>query len=241
MHVSELGSEPERAVEHVRTLLNERVDSVLFATPLRADLAYQFSETMNEHPLVTASAVAGLTCDIVAPDYVEGGRLAANHILRGGASDILYVHENGSDSALQRRNGFHEACRSAGVNPEPATIELPVHQPGGADRLAPVRDHLSKARAVAAGDDFLAIELMLLCCQMGRIPGRDIAIIGQGNELVGAKISPGLTTIDFGGEEAGHRAMDIALQRVTKSRQDAPQQILVPPQLITRESSRPAQ
>jgi LacI family transcriptional regulator len=241
VHVSELGTEPERAVEHLRTLVNERVDSLLFATALRADLAYQFADMINEHPLVTASAVPGLAADIVAPDYAEGGRLAAGHVLRGGAADILYVYENGSESATLRRTGFQEACRAAGGNPDAATIEVPTRTAAQAERLAPVRDRLGSIRAIVAGDDLLAIDLMLLCCQMGRVPGRDIAVIGQGNELVGARISPGLTTIDFCGEEVGQRAMDLSLQRVAKARQDAPLQTYVPPQLVTRESTHLAQ
>lgn len=237
VHISELGTEPERAVEHLRTLVNERVDSLLFATPVRADLAYQFAETMNEHPVVTASAISGLACDIVAPDYTEGGRLAAGHVLHGGTTDVLYVYENGSESATQRRTGFQEAYRAAGGNPDSATIEVATRSAASGDRLAPVRDRIGSIRAIVAGDDLLAIDLMLLCCQMGRIPGRDIAIIGQGNELVGARISPSLTTIDFCGEEVGQRAMEISLQRVAKSRQDASQQTYVPPQIVAREST----
>lgn len=239
VHVSELGTEPERAIEHLRTLVNERVDSLLFATPVRADLAYPFAETISEHPLVAASGITGLACDIVAPDYTEGGRLAANHVLQGGKSGILYVYENGSESATQRRNGFQEACRAAGLNPEAQTIQVAARGGPSGDRFAQIRDRIGEVRAIVAGDDALAIDLMLLCCQIGKIPGRDIAIVGQGNEFIGARVTPSLTTIDFCGEEVGQRSMDLALQRVTKARQDAPQQTYVPPQLISRESSHP--
>jgi DNA-binding LacI/PurR family transcriptional regulator len=47
-----------------------------------------------------------------------------------------------------------------------------------------------------------------------------------------------LTTIDLCGEEVGRRAMEMALQRIAKTRQDAPQQTLIPPLLIARESTR---
>ena len=60
--------------------------------------------------------------------------------------------------------------------------------------------------------------------------------MGQGNELVGSRMSPGLTTIDFCGEEIGRRALDIALQRVSQARQDAPEHTLVPPVLVVRET-----
>jgi hypothetical protein len=67
---------------------------------------------------------------------------------------------------------------------------------------------------------------------------RDVAILGQGNEVVGTLISPTLTTTDYCGTEIGQRALDVALQRVMKTRQDAPQQAVVPPILIPRETTR---
>ena len=86
-----------------------------------------------------------------------------------------------------------------------------------------------------------AIELMLLCYRQGLTPGRDIAIVGQGNEVVGARMNPALSTIDYCGEEIGDRAMEIGLQRVSKARQDSPQSTRVPPVLIARGSSQLSQ
>jgi DNA-binding LacI/PurR family transcriptional regulator len=45
----------------------------------------------------------------------------------------------------------------------------------------------------------------------------------------------------MGGEEIGRRAMEVVLQRVAKTRQDAAQLIKVPPKLVVRETTRPAE
>ncbi|MCK4342633.1 MAG: LacI family DNA-binding transcriptional regulator [Phycisphaerae bacterium] len=235
VHAFELGADPQTAVEHLCTVASERVDSVLLATSLPTDLARQLTAAMEARPLVTCDLIEGIACDTFAPDHVEAGRLAARHIIQDDIADIVYVHETGSATASKCLAGFHEICRERGLAPDQLTIEVAA---SGTDRLEPVRDRLAEARAVAASNDYLAIDLMLLCCEMGRIPARDIAIIGQGNELVGTCISPTLTTVDLCGEEIGRRAMDLAVQRISKTRQDAPQHIQVPPLLIVRESTR---
>ena len=116
-------------------------------------------------------------------------------------------------------------------------LELPSAT-GDGDRFAGVRESIGELRALAAGDDFIALELMLLCSQAGRTPGRNIAIIGQGNEMAAGRVTPGLTTIDFSGEEIGSRAVELVLQRVAKTRQDASQHAYVPPVLVERDSAR---
>lgn len=239
VHVSELGREPEHALAHLQTLVNERVDALLLGTPLRAEFQRRLADIIRGRPMVSSAAVSGVACDILAPDFVESGRLVARHLLDGGSTGLLYVHETGSDGAAQRLAGFREVCMAAGLNAQQITVEVPPHEDGDRDRLPVVRARLGNTRAIAASDDFLALEVMLLCAQAGRTPGQDVTIIGQGNELVSGRVWPRLTTIDFCGEEIGRRALDIVLQRVTKVRQDDPQRTLVPPILIVRETTRP--
>jgi LacI family transcriptional regulator len=237
VHVSNSARARERA-RALRTLVNERVDGVLIGTPLRADLAQRIGAQMNERPLVAAGRIPGAACDVVSPDYMEVGRLVARHILRGDSRRVLYVDQAGSPTAALRRAGFQEVCRASGIEPAALTVDGPPRESGATNRLDAGASRRGEVTAIAASDDCLAVELMMLCASHGRMAGRDIAVIGQGNESCGAWITPSLTTVDYGAEEIGQRAMDIALQRVTKARQDAPQEILVAPALVVRESTR---
>ncbi len=178
VHVTELGAEPETALSHARTLVSERVDTVLIAAPLPAEFISGIADVLRERPLMAPSPLTGIGCDIMAPDHTEAGRLAARHILRNGANNILYVHDAGCEIAAQRTTGFHEICRANGIDPQQITIEIPAAMSTGATAWEPVRARLGNVDAVAASDDFLAIQLMMLCGQLGRLPGRDIAVIG---------------------------------------------------------------
>ncbi|HMQ16019.1 MAG TPA: substrate-binding domain-containing protein, partial [Phycisphaerae bacterium] len=100
-----------------------------------------------------------------------------------------------------------------------------------------VGPRLAELRGIAASDDVVAASLMFAAERRGRVVGRDLAVIGQGNEPFGRRLRPGLSSVDFCGEEVGQRAMEAFLQRLNENRRDAPQTVLVAPAFMERESS----
>lgn len=234
VHLCELGPAAETTLEQLCSAANERVDSVLVACRLPTDTLQHMNEALDKRPIVACAPADGIACDSFVPDHAEAGRLVARHILRGSAPDVAYVSAGSGGSVREQLNGFCEICREHQIPPESVVVETPTHAPG---RLEALRGRLGTLRAVAASDDLLAIDVMMLCREVGRLPGRDIAVMGQGNSLAGTRISPALSTIDFCGDEIGRRAMDMALQRIAKSRQDAPQRTLVAPVLVARETT----
>jgi LacI family transcriptional regulator len=239
VHVLEFEHEREAALEHLRTAVSERVDCVLLAAALPTEFATRLTEIMGERPLVAAANVPDLACDALLPDWVEAGRLAARHIVRGNQNDTLFVYRARCTTAAEQRQGFQEVCRSMGADADGMTLEIDTESGGSA--FDALRARIGGLRAVAASDDSLALEALLAASQAGRTPGRDVAILGAGNESFGARIAPALSTIDLGGEEIGQRAIELALQRVAKTRQDSAQRTFVPPTLIARESTRSVQ
>ncbi len=237
VHVSELGTEPERAAAHMQSLVNERVDCVLLATSLPSELLQPIIQAKGGQPVVACAALEGLTSDVLVPDYAEAGRLMARHLLERGAGQPLFVYQTDITPTSDCRAGFSEVCRAAGFDPDSAALQANVDSSFAITNLDEIRTRLAHARVVAAANDFLAMELMYLATEAGRKPGRDIAIVGCGNEQAGLRLTPSLTTVSLSAEEVGFRSMDIALQRIKKERQDAAQHVLIAPELLVRESS----
>jgi DNA-binding LacI/PurR family transcriptional regulator len=241
VHVSELGADPENALDHLAAIINERVDGVLLAGTFSREAVQRITTAAGERPFVACTPLPGVIGDTLAPDHVEAGRLAARHIfqcVRNDISAVLYVYDEDGAAAAQQRMGFDEVCRMAGGTPEASTLQVSPGAGGDPRRLEALRSRLPAVRGVVASSDLLAVEVLVLAMQAGREPGRDIAIMGQGNDVLGRRIVPALTTIDFSGEEIGRRALDLALQRLAKTRHDAAQQVLVPPLLVERASTR---
>ncbi len=238
VHVSELGCEAGVRERRLRALSAGRIDAVLLEPALDADAARVVAETIGTRRLVTCWPVEGLACDVFSPDFREAGRLAARVVLRGGSREVIYVHTPGNMHAELRREGFCEVCREHGLDPAELTIEMTPAGEGRAAASELLQAALRKARAIACADDLTALYVLGCCLSTGRVPGRDVAVLGQGNEPISARFSPALSTIDFGAEEIGRRAMELAIQRLNETRQDPPQTVLVAPALVERETTR---
>ena len=235
---TELGTQPEQQRTTIQGLVNERIDSVLVGMPTNEIISATLRETLEDRPVIACAPLEGIDCDLLIPDQAESGRLVARHLLENGTDSLLYVHRSDSTAATERLAGFLEICRERGLDPDSITLKLPAEHHLARESREMIKQHLERVTAAAATDDFSAVELLTLCLESGRIPGQDVAIMGQGNERVGDRITPSLTTTDFCAEEIGRRAMETALARLGKTRMDAPQCAYVPPVLITRQSTK---
>jgi DNA-binding LacI/PurR family transcriptional regulator len=231
VHVVETGPNPPP--EQMAAFSPERIDAALNAIPLDAARGDKLRRSMDNRVLTSCWPFEGATCDVLMPDQAEAGRLIARFLIRAGLREILYVNCPTCRGATERLNGFQEICRETGIDPEAATVMIP--DLNTLDTLAP---RIERAHALVATDDFLAITLMILATRLGRHPGDDLAVIGQGNENAAAEIRPTLTTIDFDGEGIGRRSMETIMQRLGRERSDKPQQIRIAPLLVQRASTR---
>ncbi|MCG3126851.1 MAG: HTH-type transcriptional regulator DegA [Phycisphaerae bacterium] len=231
VNVVELSRDPET---RLRALANERIDGVLVCASLGSDSVAILRDAVNERNIVSSTPLPEAACDVLTTDDAESGRLVAVELLRFGAEGVLYVHAGGSPTRDRRLAGVTEVIRSQGLSVDSIVVSVPAE---AAARRAMLAERVRGARRIGAVDDFLATEVMFLCAGQHREPGRDVAIIGQGNEPFSALISPTLTSVELNGEEIGRRAFEMLLQRVNLSRMDAAQRIEIAPRLIGRASS----
>lgn len=150
----------------------------------------------------------------------EAGRMAAEYLLGLGHRDLMHIFglENNYDSR-QRRAGFLDALRDAGVPIRPENILS-----GRLERAAAYREmrrYLSEGHplpdAIFAANDLSAIGCMEALRQYGvRIP-EDVSIIGCDDILLCGLINPNLTTIRTHMQELGVAAANEVLRLIAQS------------------------
>jgi len=235
--VAELGQDEDRQLEAVEGAVGERIDCVLVSSPLSAGVTPVLMERLSGRPAIACLPLDGLNCDLLMPDQVESGRLLAQHLLDDVGGPVLYVHGLDRPGATERLRGFEQCLQERGLDPVAHRFDMPQERPLPDALENELVERLKGTRAVGASDDLLALELLNYCWRAGRRPGRDIAVMGQGNERCAARISPPLTSTDWCGEEIGRRALEILLARVEKLRLDAPVSNYVAPVLCRRAST----
>ncbi len=235
VHVAELRDDPVEQANAIKSVVSGRIDAVLIAAPYNDTLASTLQAHLEKRPAVSCVPYPDFTGDLLLPDQVESGRLAARHLFEVGGRSVLYVHVAGDPGAGDRLSGVLEVCRAQGVPEEDVVWRVPGGAALASDEELPRR--LAGVRAVAASSDYAVLDVMLASARAGRRAGVDLAVIGQGNECFTTQLQPALTSTDLGGEELGQRAVQTVLARVEKTRQDSFEVTHVAPRLLVRDSS----
>ncbi len=186
-------SDPENAVA---MLQQYNVDAVIVASSTVSQ-AFIDGCLAADIPLVHAfgkpSGNSGM--HVVGADNVQGGKLAAETLLRFGYQKVAFLGgPRTASSTVDRMNGF-----KAGLN---AKAKAPVvevfassysHEQGRQMMLALLAN--ANIDAVFCGDDILAMGALDACKEAGRFVPRDIGILGFNDIVMASWAAYDLSTI----------------------------------------------
>lgn len=178
--------------------------------------------------------------DYVATDDVQGGRLAARHLLARKHRRVGIVRMAHPEHApIQARiQGFREVVASAGVSIRDAwDVELSGTQIedgiGAADRLL---TSAARPTALFVSSDRIAIGLIhrLRACGV-RVP-EDIALVSYDDIPYAMSAEVPLTTVAVPKHSLGEQAANLLFQRYDGNGSAKPRQVLLAPELVIRAS-----
>lgn len=172
---------------------------------------------------------------LVGSDNIEGGRLAAEHLLSKGRRRILFMGPTGLPEPELRWRGFDQAHRLHGMEPV-SSLKLDVEF-GGDSAFQEMLDFIDsghKFDAVFASSDVLAMSAIMALQARGlRVPD-DVAVVGYDNIGQAEMTTPALTTVDQHIRIGGETMVDLLLKKLAG---EAVESTLTPTTLIVRQSS----
>jgi DNA-binding LacI/PurR family transcriptional regulator len=152
---------------------------------------------------------------IVGSNNLEGGRLAANHLLSLGRRRIAFVGPIALPEVKLRFDGFVSAHERYNVPVNPA---LSLNVEFGADTAySDIINFLESGEtfdAIFAASDVLAMKAILALQSKGIVVPEDIAVIGYDNIGQSALSTPPLTTIDQSIGLGGAMLVDALLRKL---------------------------
>ena len=181
-----------------------------------------------------------LEYDLVAADDFDGGLRCTKHLLNRGRKRIAFVTGSPTSSHEGRLAGYLTSLHHAATGYGPFVME----QPSGLaskDSYSELADQLiaQKADAAVCYQDYTALGLILELLNRGvRVP-LDIAITGFDDLPIGKSYSIGVTTYAFSSEAIARQALRLLRARLV-DKSGPPIKLLIPGDLIIRESSGPA-
>ena len=229
-------SELERA--EVMRMRDARFGGVLV---LPHDNATLFSELWRDgYPFVCVDqAFENVPCDFVGVDNVSASSGATEHLIRLGHRRISFLHQNAElaqapSTVRDRHRGYCNALAANGVPFKPSWTVAVDQDSSYMDFLMQVE----RPSAVVAVNDNTALKLRDVAIRSGvSVPG-DLAIVGFDDIPMASGVS--LTTVIQPSIEIGLQAAHILIDRIEK-KVSSPQQLILPTQLVVRQSCGSAQ
>lgn len=169
----------------------------------------------------------------VVPDQVEAGQMAAAHLLERGFRRFEFLGHPGDLNSVLLFEGFRRAVTNAGGRCGRLLVPHGTHSPSQwrrvqSDLAGWIRRWVAPMGVLVA-DDLHARFLIEACRRMGiRIP-EQAGIVGCGNaEITCEMMAPALTSVEYGFERVGRRAVEL-LERLMGGARPPAQPVLVPP------------
>lgn len=215
-------------------LLARRIDGVILAD---ARLDDTLAERLQELGVPYVLAMRTLPGHIsVSTDDLEGGRLAARHLLELGHRRVAVAAGDPlASTGRDRTAGFREVFADAGL---PVAEDQVAATGFGVAAGHQAGDLLCRSgpapSAVFAVDDLTAVGVLGALRDAGRTVGSDVALVGYNDVELAADLPVPLTSVRSDREQMGRLALEVLLDRIA-GRDVA--SVLLPPVLVPRAST----
>jgi DNA-binding LacI/PurR family transcriptional regulator len=185
----------------------------------------------------------------VCADNRQGGRIAADHLLNLGHRALGMISALPLDEGMaDREAGFLDALREAGLADDRAAVPVMYgnHQiEGGRQAAIELLTHAPSLTAVFVLNDLMALGALEGARSMSRRVPEDLSVIGFDDIPFAALANPPLTTVGQPIRQLGEQAADLLLEVVDRGVVPEetlahPPRVLLPNQLIVRQSTGPA-
>ncbi|MEU6857326.1 LacI family DNA-binding transcriptional regulator [Glycomyces sp. NPDC046736] len=168
----------------------------------------------------------------VEGDAALGIELAVDHVAERGHTELAFVGaDHSSITMIERERGYTEACERLGI-----AAHRIVHS--GGDLASGVRigaellDAPFPPTAIICRADQLAAGVVIALQARGLVPGRDVAVTGYDDTPLTSFGPVGITSI----RQASGTIAD-ALVRLVIEQPEAPEHLVLPPELVVRSST----
>jgi DNA-binding LacI/PurR family transcriptional regulator len=218
----------------VQSLLDFRCEAlILIGTASSRSVLEELAERVPV--VVVARALRSQTVDVVRSDDVAGARLAVEHLVGLGHEQITHVHGQRAPGAAERRRGYLNAMRAAGLDSQVRLVPGGLTEEDGEHSAALLLVN-AVPTAVTAFNDHCAAGLMAAARARGAtIPG-SLSVVGYDNSHIASLSSVALTTIAQDAPKLATSALDLALAHIERS-SDKASEVVVPPRLVVRSTS----
>ncbi|MBA2775186.1 MAG: LacI family DNA-binding transcriptional regulator [Chloroflexia bacterium] len=199
-----------------RSVTGRHLDGVILGSHVLGDkLVARLQE--EDFPYMLIGRDEHRTANFVDIDNRQAARIATQHLIDHGYRRI--VHLSGPPdlvTALDRQDGFFDAIREAGNDPDTVQVECGYfEQVTGFELTLRLLQQPDPPDAIFAADDAMAIGAIQAARELGRSVPNDVAIVGFDDIDMNRMYRPELTTVRQPSDALGRTAVGILSTMIT--------------------------
>lgn len=235
--VVETRGDPSDGDDAVASMIDRGVEGLVYASP--ATIGVHASSHLRHTPVVFANCWPLNEADplaVIVPDEHQGGYGIARTVFDAGHRRVAFLGgTEGQWATVERRRGFVDAAREAGIDPSTVPEEYGTYSTHsgftGAQRIL----ETYQPTAIVCGNDRMALGAMLALHQRHLdVPG-DVSIVGYDDQInMADELSPALTTVALPFFQMGYIAGRTMLEHQRRE-----ERIVVDCGVVMRESLAP--
>jgi LacI family transcriptional regulator, repressor for deo operon, udp, cdd, tsx, nupC, and nupG len=180
----------------------------------------------------------------VTPDREDAGRRATKHLIELGHRNIGVLADSIKHIKTRMRKlaGYRRALKEAGIRYDERLMEHAATSDfqGGYDAFQRLYRRCPDVAALFCLCDATALGAITAAADVGRRCPEDISVVGFGDAPAARYWRPSLTTFSLSCDAIAAHAIELLID-LRKNRRRKPERILIPEELIIRNSTGPAQ
>ena len=212
------GGNPAREAALLKRLQDQYVDGLIFMTNAPDD--GRLAEHLNQHEAIVLidEDVPGVAVPKVFVENRNGGYLATKCLLEAGHRRIAHI--GGPEalfSAVERREGYVDAMREAGLEPTPDLVmQGSYSREFGKAAMSRLLAGPVRPTAVFAGSDFIAVGVLQAAREAGLNVPTDVSLVGFDDMVFADLLAPALTTVRQPTADLGRTGLSTLLAIINK-------------------------
>ncbi|MFN4296701.1 MAG: LacI family DNA-binding transcriptional regulator [Brevundimonas sp.] len=213
-----------------------RVDGLIILSPHLDAAALAASLPKSLPVLLMNGGARDAERPSITVDNHGGARAMTRHLLDQGRGRVAHVAGPGGNlEAEARRTGYLAAMTEAGI--EPVVLDGDFHQASGYRAGAAIAAMTPRPDAVFAGNDMMALGVLMALQEAGLRCPQDVAVGGFDDVPISSLVRPALTTMRIDIAGTGRRALERLVSIIGDAGESSPAHEIVRPELVVRESS----
>ncbi len=221
-------------------LRRKEIDGLVLCTVMKRDVAAEILDIWDGPAVLVDHHHPDLPLTSVMDDSHGGARQVVEHFVELGHRRIGYVDLHYRTGNPWRFEGYSDGLKEAGIEfDENLVVTSTVRFDHGFEAGQRLLDQPDPPTAILAFDDVMAFGVWKAAEQHGLVVGRDLALAGYGNASAVAGFSSELTSVRADMCAVGEAAA-AELGRLMAGRSQPGRLVLVPTELVVRNSSREA-